>query len=79
MLEIKTELMLYSKSKMKSYYWYSWDSCVSWLFPPQTNFQELSLEKAREQARAENKPIFLDCYTSWCGSCKMMANDVSHA
>ena len=42
----------------------------------QTNFQELSLEKAREQARAENKPIFLDCYTSWCGPCKMMANDV---
>ena len=30
----------------------------------QTNFQELSLEKAREQARAENKPIFLDCYTN---------------
>ena len=24
----------------------------------QTNFQELSLEKAREQARAENKAIF---------------------
>lgn len=42
----------------------------------QTNFQELSLEKAREQARAENKPIFLDCYTSWCGPCKMMANEV---
>ena len=39
----------------------------------QTNFQELSLEKAREQARAENKPIFLDCYTSWCGPCKMMS------
>ncbi len=42
----------------------------------QTNFQELSLEKAREQARAENKAIFLDCYTSWCGPCKMMANNV---
>lgn len=42
----------------------------------QTNFQKLSLEKAREQAKAENKPIFLDCYTSWCGPCKMMANDV---
>ncbi|MEY8592571.1 thioredoxin family protein [Butyricimonas hominis] len=42
----------------------------------QTNFQELSLEKAREQAKTENKPIFLDCYTSWCGPCKMMANDV---
>ena len=39
----------------------------------QTNFQELSLEKAREQARAENKPIFLDCYTSWCGPCKMLS------
>ena len=24
----------------------------------QTNFQELSLEKAREQAKTENKPIF---------------------
>ena len=42
----------------------------------QTNFQELSLEKAREQAKTANKPIFLDCYTSWCGPCKMMANDV---
>lgn len=42
----------------------------------QTNFQELSLEKAREQAKTENKPVFLDCYTSWCGPCKMMANDV---
>ena len=26
----------------------------------QTNFQELSLEKAREKAKAENKPVFLD-------------------
>lgn len=42
----------------------------------QTNFQELSLEKAREQAKAENKPVFLDCYTSWCGPCRMMANEV---
>ena len=45
----------------------------------QTNFQELSLEKAREQARAENKPIFLDCYTSWCGPCKMMAPQFEQA
>ena len=42
----------------------------------QTNFQELSLEKACEQAKTENKPVFLDCYTSWCGPCKMMANNV---
>lgn len=42
----------------------------------QTDFQELSLEKAREKAKGENKPVFLDCYTSWCGPCKMMANEV---
>ena len=42
----------------------------------QTNFQELSLEKAREQARAENKPIFLDCYTSWCGPCRCISEEV---
>ena len=38
----------------------------------QTNFQELSLEEACKKAKTENKPIFLDCYTSWCGPCKMM-------
>ncbi|MDE5612365.1 MAG: thioredoxin domain-containing protein, partial [Odoribacter sp.] len=42
----------------------------------QTNFQELSLEEACKKAKAENKPVFLDCYTSWCGPCKMMANNV---
>ena len=29
--------------------------------------------QAVEKARKENKKIFLDCYTSWCGPCKMMA------
>lgn len=42
----------------------------------QTDFQELSLKEACKKAKAEDKPIFLDCYTSWCGPCKMMANDV---
>ena len=42
----------------------------------QTDFQELSLEEACKKAKTENKPIFLDCYTSWCGPCKMMANEV---
>ena len=25
------------------------------------------------KAKAENKMILVDCYTSWCGPCKMMA------
>jgi putative disulphide-isomerase len=42
----------------------------------QTNFQELTLEKALEKAKGENKKVFVDCYTSWCGPCKMMAEKV---
>lgn len=29
-----------------------------------------------EQAKKENKLIFMDCYTSWCGPCKMLAKEV---
>lgn len=42
----------------------------------QTNFQEVAMEEALKMAKMENKPVFLDCYTSWCGPCKMMANEV---
>lgn len=42
----------------------------------QTDFQELSLEKALEKAKIENKLVFVDCYTSWCGPCKMMADKI---
>lgn len=42
----------------------------------QTNFQDLTLEKALEKAKAENKYVFVDCYTSWCGPCKMMAEKI---
>lgn len=28
------------------------------------------------QAKAENKPIFVDFYTEWCGPCKMMSKQV---
>lgn len=40
------------------------------------SFQELSLAKALEKAKEENKYVFVDCYTSWCGPCKMMASQV---
>ena len=42
----------------------------------QTSFQGLTLEKALEQAKVENKYVFIDCYTSWCGPCKMMAEKI---
>ena len=29
-------------------------------------------EQALEKAREEEKPIFVDAYTTWCGPCKMM-------
>lgn len=33
-------------------------------------------KEALNQARKEDKLIFMDCYTSWCGPCKMMAKTV---
>lgn len=35
-----------------------------------------TLEQASAKAKAENKLIFLDAYTQWCGPCKMMARTV---
>lgn len=39
------------------------------------NFQ-YNLEEAISQAKMENKMVFVDCYTSWCAPCKMMAKEV---
>ena len=39
-------------------------------------FRELNFEKALEAAKKENKMLFLDAYTSWCGPCKKMASEV---
>jgi thiol-disulfide isomerase/thioredoxin len=33
-------------------------------------FSELSFDAAREKAAAENKIVFIDFYTTWCGPCK---------
>ncbi|MBQ3522806.1 MAG: thioredoxin, partial [Bacteroidales bacterium] len=38
-----------------------------------------SLQQALEKAAGNKKGpsvVFLDCYTSWCGPCKMMAEKV---
>ena len=34
-----------------------------------------TLEQASAKAKAENKLIFLDCYTTWCGPCKKMSRE----
>lgn len=38
------------------------------------NFNEgKTFEELLQMAREQNKPVFIDCYTEWCGPCKMMA------
>lgn len=36
----------------------------------------LSWGQVLAKAKAENKYVFVDCYASWCGPCKMMDRDV---
>lgn len=36
----------------------------------------LSWAQVKEKAQKENKYLFLDCYTTWCGPCKYMANTI---
>jgi thiol-disulfide isomerase/thioredoxin len=39
-------------------------------------FAEGSLQDLMKQSATENKLIFIDAYTTWCGPCKRMAKDV---
>ena len=39
-------------------------------------FVESSFKEALAQAKQENKLLFMDCYTSWCGPCRLLANRV---
>ncbi|WP_423736555.1 thioredoxin family protein [Chitinophaga caseinilytica] len=36
----------------------------------------LSWKAVLEKAKRENKYIFVDCFTTWCGPCKMMSRDI---
>lgn len=39
-------------------------------------FEKLGIEEALAKAAKENKHVFIDCYTSWCGPCKRMDAEV---
>lgn len=39
-------------------------------------FEQGSFEEALAKAKTENKLLFVDVYTSWCGPCKKMAKEV---
>lgn len=40
------------------------------------NFETGTFAEALKKAKESNKLLFMDCYTSWCGPCKMLARDV---
>ena len=39
-------------------------------------FMDVPIAKALETASVLNKPVFIDCYTVWCGPCKYLSSDV---
>jgi thioredoxin-related protein len=38
--------------------------------------KKLTWEQVKEKARKENKYIFIDCFTTWCGPCRKMDQEV---
>lgn len=40
------------------------------------NFFEGTFDEAKAEAAKQEKLIFVDCYTTWCGPCKMMSRDI---
>jgi thioredoxin-related protein len=45
---------------------------VAFLNAQSVNFINGKWEEAREKAKSENKYLFVDCYTEWCGWCKIL-------
>ncbi len=40
------------------------------------HFVHGSWKEVLQMAKKQNKPIFVDCYTTWCGPCKILAKEV---
>lgn len=39
-------------------------------------FEDSSFAEALKKAKDQGKLLFMDCFTTWCGPCKMMSNQV---
>nr|WP_320119194.1 thioredoxin family protein [uncultured Marinifilum sp.] len=46
------------------------------LFAQGIEFEHGTFNEALAKAKKENKLVFMDCYTSWCGPCKHLAKTV---
>ena len=46
------------------------------VFAQGIEFEHGTLEEAFVKAKKENKIVFMDCYTTWCGPCKLLAKSV---
>ncbi|GAA4234651.1 hypothetical protein GCM10022291_14580 [Postechiella marina] len=40
------------------------------------SFEHGTFKEAIEKAKKENKLVFMDCYTTWCGPCKWMSKEI---
>lgn len=46
------------------------------VFSQGITFENGTFTEALAKAKKENKMVFMDCYTIWCGPCKILSNDV---
>ncbi len=46
------------------------------VFSQGIEFEYGTFDEALAKAKAENKMVFMDCYTAWCGPCKRLASQV---
>ncbi len=79
MMKMKNKILNYLLPNLQGMVW----SMALMLLPLSATAQGIAfepegttLEQASVKAKAENKLIFLDCFTTWCGPCKMMSNQV---
>lgn len=46
------------------------------VFSQGINFEHSTFNEAMAKAKKENKVVFMDCYTTWCGPCKNLAKNI---
>ena len=50
--------------------------CVGFKGYAQIQFEQASWDEVKTKAQQENKDIFIDVYTDWCGPCKKMDKEI---